>query len=90
MALILFTRSRAPLMKTSRSLKNEFRKGKFCVSLLQCNTVVCVYYANGDGIKLTVAILASRGVSTEAGGPGLALFGFSGTRWMTLRVSADN
>ncbi|XP_062379729.1 mitochondrial proton/calcium exchanger protein isoform X2 [Sardina pilchardus] len=29
MALILFTRSRAPLMKTSRSLKNEFRKGKF-------------------------------------------------------------
>nr|XP_020459858.1 LETM1 and EF-hand domain-containing protein 1, mitochondrial isoform X2 [Monopterus albus] len=28
MALILFARSRAPLMKTSRSLKNEFRKGK--------------------------------------------------------------
>nr|XP_019963963.1 PREDICTED: LETM1 and EF-hand domain-containing protein 1, mitochondrial isoform X1 [Paralichthys olivaceus] len=28
MASILFTRSRAPLMKTSRSLKNEFRKGK--------------------------------------------------------------
>uniref|UniRef100_A0A8D3CNK4 Leucine zipper-EF-hand containing transmembrane protein 1 n=1 Tax=Scophthalmus maximus TaxID=52904 RepID=A0A8D3CNK4_SCOMX len=28
MALILFTRSRAPFMKTSRSLKNEFRKGK--------------------------------------------------------------
>ncbi|XP_067335279.1 mitochondrial proton/calcium exchanger protein isoform X2 [Channa argus] len=28
MALILFTRSRVPLMKTSRSLKNEFRKGK--------------------------------------------------------------
>ncbi|KAG7219876.1 hypothetical protein INR49_018793 [Caranx melampygus] len=28
MALILFTRSRAPLMKTSRSIKNEFRKGK--------------------------------------------------------------
>ncbi|XP_037550442.1 mitochondrial proton/calcium exchanger protein isoform X2 [Nematolebias whitei] len=28
MALILFTRSRAPLMKTSRSLKNELRKGK--------------------------------------------------------------
>uniref|UniRef100_A0A3P9NHG6 Mitochondrial proton/calcium exchanger protein n=1 Tax=Poecilia reticulata TaxID=8081 RepID=A0A3P9NHG6_POERE len=26
MALILFTRSRTPLMKTSRSLKNEFRK----------------------------------------------------------------
>ncbi|KAM9842752.1 mitochondrial proton/calcium exchanger protein isoform 2-T2 [Aulostomus maculatus] len=28
MALILFTRSRAPLMKTSRSLKSDFRKGK--------------------------------------------------------------
>ncbi|KAM4625540.1 mitochondrial proton/calcium exchanger protein [Polymixia lowei] len=28
MALILFTRSRSPLIKTSRSLKNEFRKGK--------------------------------------------------------------
>ncbi|KAM9354478.1 mitochondrial proton/calcium exchanger protein isoform 2-T2 [Pholidichthys leucotaenia] len=28
MALILFTRSRAPLMKTSRSFKNEFRKSK--------------------------------------------------------------
>uniref|UniRef100_A0A3P8S3M3 Mitochondrial proton/calcium exchanger protein n=1 Tax=Amphiprion percula TaxID=161767 RepID=A0A3P8S3M3_AMPPE len=28
MALILLTRSRAPLMKTSRSLKSEFRKGK--------------------------------------------------------------
>ncbi|XP_030626477.1 mitochondrial proton/calcium exchanger protein isoform X2 [Chanos chanos] len=28
MALILFTRSRTPLMKTSRSLKNDFRKGK--------------------------------------------------------------
>ncbi|KAF7657572.1 hypothetical protein LDENG_00024450 [Lucifuga dentata] len=28
MALILFTRSRAPLMKTCRSLKNELRKGK--------------------------------------------------------------
>ncbi|XP_037343146.2 mitochondrial proton/calcium exchanger protein isoform X2 [Pungitius pungitius] len=28
MALILFTRSRAPLMKTSRSLNNEFKKGK--------------------------------------------------------------
>ncbi|XP_072313455.1 mitochondrial proton/calcium exchanger protein isoform X2 [Eucyclogobius newberryi] len=28
MALILFTRTRAPLMKTSISLKNEFKKGK--------------------------------------------------------------
>ncbi|KAI3367393.1 hypothetical protein L3Q82_026255 [Scortum barcoo] len=28
MALILFTRSRAPLIKTSRSIKSEFRKGK--------------------------------------------------------------
>ncbi|TKS87195.1 Mitochondrial proton/calcium exchanger protein [Collichthys lucidus] len=28
MALILFTRTRAPLVQTSRSLKNEFRKGK--------------------------------------------------------------
>ncbi|XP_076002739.1 mitochondrial proton/calcium exchanger protein isoform X2 [Genypterus blacodes] len=28
MALILFTRTRAPLMKTSRSFKNELRKGK--------------------------------------------------------------
>ncbi|KAM8917446.1 mitochondrial proton/calcium exchanger protein isoform 2-T2 [Spinachia spinachia] len=28
MALILFTRSRAPLMKTSRSLKSDFKKGK--------------------------------------------------------------
>ncbi|KAB5581859.1 hypothetical protein PHYPO_G00180440 [Pangasianodon hypophthalmus] len=28
MALILFSRSRTPLMKSSRSLKNEFRKGK--------------------------------------------------------------
>ncbi|KAM7403694.1 hypothetical protein PAMA_004232 [Pampus argenteus] len=28
MALILFTRSRAPLMKTSRSLKNDFQKSK--------------------------------------------------------------
>ncbi|XP_031436762.1 mitochondrial proton/calcium exchanger protein isoform X2 [Clupea harengus] len=32
MALILFSRSRAPLMKTSRSLKNEFRKGKLTES----------------------------------------------------------
>ncbi|XP_054913085.1 mitochondrial proton/calcium exchanger protein isoform X2 [Poeciliopsis prolifica] len=40
MALILFTRSRTPLMKTSRSLKNEFRKGKlqdgFCFN---CTTL---------------------------------------------------
>uniref|UniRef100_A0A3B5K7T7 Mitochondrial proton/calcium exchanger protein n=1 Tax=Takifugu rubripes TaxID=31033 RepID=A0A3B5K7T7_TAKRU len=34
MALILFTRSRAPLIKTSRSLKNEFKKACFCFCCL--------------------------------------------------------
>ncbi|KAJ8281436.1 hypothetical protein GJAV_G00067670 [Gymnothorax javanicus] len=38
MALILFTRSRSPLMKTSRSLNKDFRKGKLhdgvCVNCL--------------------------------------------------------
>lgn len=49
MALILFTRSRAPLVKTSRSLKNEFRKGKRVVLFLPvCYQVVgvcdCAYW----------------------------------------------
>ncbi|MEQ2240837.1 letm1 and EF-hand domain-containing protein 1, mitochondrial [Ilyodon furcidens] len=40
MALILFTRSRTPLMKTSRSLKNEFRKGKLQdVACFNCTTL---------------------------------------------------
>uniref|UniRef100_A0A671XLQ2 Mitochondrial proton/calcium exchanger protein n=1 Tax=Sparus aurata TaxID=8175 RepID=A0A671XLQ2_SPAAU len=49
MALILFTRSRAPLMKTSRSLKSEFRKGKLSIlNVYRYNSAVCVYYANED------------------------------------------
>lgn len=82
MALILFTRSRAPLMKTSRSLKNEFRKGKFCASVLFSGSVVFVY-VSGDRIKLTVAPLASKGVSIDSGYPGVDPVGFSGRSWMT-------
>lgn len=53
MALILFTRSRAPLMKTSRSLKSEFRKGKLSIlNVYLYNSAVCVYYANEDDYEL--------------------------------------
>ncbi|XP_067241886.1 mitochondrial proton/calcium exchanger protein isoform X5 [Chanodichthys erythropterus] len=40
MASILLTRSRTPLMKTSRSLKNEFRKGKLSEGVcFNCNAL---------------------------------------------------
>nr|XP_046268879.1 mitochondrial proton/calcium exchanger protein isoform X6 [Scatophagus argus] len=52
MALILFTRSRAPLMKTSRSLKNEFRKGKLQDgSCLNC-TALRLSSQKLDGLRL--------------------------------------
>ncbi|XP_029972996.1 mitochondrial proton/calcium exchanger protein isoform X2 [Salarias fasciatus] len=64
MALILFTRSRAPLMKTSRSLKNEFRKGKlqdgscFKCTSLRLSSQKC------DGLRLSgLSQLSSFGPS---------------------------
>ncbi|XP_008301608.1 mitochondrial proton/calcium exchanger protein isoform X2 [Stegastes partitus] len=52
MALILLTRSRAPLMKTSRSLKNEFRKGKLKEgSCFNCTTLR-LSSQKPDGLRL--------------------------------------
>lgn len=66
MALILFTRSRAPLVKTSRSLKNEFRKGKCSYQFV---TAVCWCACNAYRGVMTLAVstLASRGDQTEPG-----------------------
>uniref|UniRef100_A0A8D0A6V0 Mitochondrial proton/calcium exchanger protein n=1 Tax=Sander lucioperca TaxID=283035 RepID=A0A8D0A6V0_SANLU len=50
MALILFTRSRAPLVKTSRSLKNEFRKGKGKGSMFVC---YCLVSSSGPSLPLS-------------------------------------
>ncbi|KAM6912896.1 mitochondrial proton/calcium exchanger protein isoform 2-T2 [Xenentodon cancila] len=54
MALILFTRSRAPLMKTSRSLKNEFRKGKGKLKEGACFNCTTLRLASQkiDGLRL--------------------------------------
>lgn len=53
MALILFTRSRAPLVKTSRSLKNEFRKGKCSYQFV---TAVCRCACNAYRGVMTLAV----------------------------------
>ncbi|XP_074465905.1 mitochondrial proton/calcium exchanger protein isoform X4 [Sebastes fasciatus] len=54
MALILFTRSRAPLMKTSRSLKSEFRKGKGKVQDGACFNCTALRLSSQkfDGLRL--------------------------------------
>ncbi|XP_056867742.1 mitochondrial proton/calcium exchanger protein isoform X2 [Takifugu flavidus] len=52
MALILFTRSRAPLIKTSRSLKNEFKKGKLQDGACLNCTVLRVSSHRADGLQL--------------------------------------
>ncbi|GLD47629.1 LETM1 and EF-hand domain-containing protein 1, mitochondrial [Lates japonicus] len=66
MALILFTRSRAPLMKTSRSLKNEFRKGKGKLqdgACLNC-TALRLSSQKLDGLRLgSLAQVSSFGPS---------------------------
>ncbi|XP_010781309.1 mitochondrial proton/calcium exchanger protein isoform X2 [Notothenia coriiceps] len=54
MALILLTRSRAPLMKTSRSLKNEFRKSKGKVQDGACFNCTALRLSSQklDGLRL--------------------------------------
>ncbi|XP_023252150.1 mitochondrial proton/calcium exchanger protein isoform X2 [Seriola lalandi dorsalis] len=66
MALILFTRSRAPLMKTSRSLKNEFRKGKGKLQDGACFNCTALRLSTQklDGLQLgSLAQFASLGPS---------------------------
>ncbi|XP_067471102.1 mitochondrial proton/calcium exchanger protein isoform X7 [Thunnus thynnus] len=64
MALILFTRSRAPLMKTSRSLKNDFQKGKLKDgSCFKC-TALRLSSQKLDGLRLgNLAQISSLGSS---------------------------
>ncbi|XP_044230118.1 mitochondrial proton/calcium exchanger protein isoform X3 [Thunnus albacares] len=66
MALILFTRSRAPLMKTSRSLKNDFQKGKGKLkdgSCFKC-TALRLSSQKLDGLRLgNLAQISSLGSS---------------------------
>ncbi|XP_041827346.1 mitochondrial proton/calcium exchanger protein isoform X2 [Melanotaenia boesemani] len=76
MALILFTRSRAPLMKTSRSLKNEFRKGKEKLKDGPCFNCTTLRLASQklDGLRLgSLTQLSSFGpsipLSDEYSGP---------------------
>uniref|UniRef100_A0A3Q2CFZ5 Mitochondrial proton/calcium exchanger protein n=1 Tax=Cyprinodon variegatus TaxID=28743 RepID=A0A3Q2CFZ5_CYPVA len=64
MALILFTRSRTPFMKTSRSLKNEFRKGKGKVSV----SVAKIGFTQPIKLLVSLDMLASR---TALSSPGL-------------------
>ncbi|XP_026156022.1 mitochondrial proton/calcium exchanger protein isoform X2 [Mastacembelus armatus] len=54
MALILFTRSRAPLMKTSRSFKNEFRKGQGKLQDGTCSNCAALRLSSPkfDGLRL--------------------------------------
>uniref|UniRef100_A0A3Q1BZG0 Mitochondrial proton/calcium exchanger protein n=1 Tax=Amphiprion ocellaris TaxID=80972 RepID=A0A3Q1BZG0_AMPOC len=52
MALILLTRSRAPLMKTSRSLKSEFRKGKLKEGACFNCTTLRLSSQKPDGLRL--------------------------------------
>uniref|UniRef100_UPI0037E80659 mitochondrial proton/calcium exchanger protein isoform X2 n=1 Tax=Semicossyphus pulcher TaxID=241346 RepID=UPI0037E80659 len=64
MALILFTRSRAPLMKTSRSLKNEFRKGKLQDGACFNCTALRLSSQKLDGLRLgSPAQVSSFGAS---------------------------
>ncbi|XP_041669442.1 mitochondrial proton/calcium exchanger protein isoform X9 [Cheilinus undulatus] len=58
MALILFTRSRAPLMKTSRSLKNEFRKGKVQDGACFNCTALRLSSQKLDGLRLSSVVSA--------------------------------
>ncbi|XP_039992741.1 mitochondrial proton/calcium exchanger protein isoform X2 [Xiphias gladius] len=64
MALILFTRSRAPLMKTSRSLKSEFRKGKLQDGACFNCTALRLSSQKLDGLRLgSLAQVSSFGPS---------------------------
>uniref|UniRef100_A0A7N6C2F8 Mitochondrial proton/calcium exchanger protein n=1 Tax=Anabas testudineus TaxID=64144 RepID=A0A7N6C2F8_ANATE len=66
MALILFTRSRAPLMKTSRSIKSEFRKGKGKLQDGACFscTTLRLSFQKLDGLRLgSLAQVSSFGPS---------------------------
>ncbi|XP_041809715.1 mitochondrial proton/calcium exchanger protein isoform X4 [Chelmon rostratus] len=64
MALILFTRSRAPFMKTSRSLKNEFRKGKLQDGACFNCTALRLSSQKLDGLRLgSLSQLPSSGPS---------------------------
>ncbi|XP_034713708.1 mitochondrial proton/calcium exchanger protein isoform X5 [Etheostoma cragini] len=66
MALILFTRSRAPLVKTSRSLKNEFKKGKGKAQDGPCFNCTALRLSSQklDGLRLgSVAQVSSSGPS---------------------------
>ncbi|XP_030575020.1 mitochondrial proton/calcium exchanger protein isoform X4 [Archocentrus centrarchus] len=66
MALILFTRSLAPLMKTSRSLKNEFRKGKGKLQEGSCFNCIALRLSSQkpDGLRLgSLAQVTSFGPS---------------------------
>ncbi|XP_056151522.1 mitochondrial proton/calcium exchanger protein isoform X2 [Lampris incognitus] len=62
MALILFTRSRSPLMKTSRSLKSEFRKGKLQDGACFNCTALRLSSQKIDGLQLcSLATVSSFG-----------------------------
>ncbi|XP_061599686.1 mitochondrial proton/calcium exchanger protein [Cololabis saira] len=77
MALILFTRSRAPLVKTSRSLNNEFRKGKGKLNEGPCFNCTTLRLASQklDGLRLgstgqVSSLSPSLLLSDECVGPG--------------------
>ncbi|KAM6961099.1 mitochondrial proton/calcium exchanger protein [Aplochiton taeniatus] len=76
MALILFTRSRSPLIKTSRTLKSEFRKGKLQdVACFNCTTLRLSSPRVDDGLRgsglapassLIPSFLASEGCLSDS------------------------
>ncbi|KAM3833904.1 mitochondrial proton/calcium exchanger protein [Diretmus argenteus] len=78
MALILLTRSRAPLMKTSRSIKSEFRKGKGKLQDGACFNCTALRLSSQkiDGLRLgslapVSPVGSSFNLSDEPAGPGL-------------------
>uniref|UniRef100_A0A3Q3XRB4 Mitochondrial proton/calcium exchanger protein n=1 Tax=Mola mola TaxID=94237 RepID=A0A3Q3XRB4_MOLML len=84
MALILFTKCRAPLMKTSRSLKNEFRKGKLqdgacfsCTALRLSNGIVGPTQSL-DSQRIHCALLLGASTSSYPAIP-------TGAQWTIVR-----
>ncbi|XP_041725095.1 mitochondrial proton/calcium exchanger protein isoform X3 [Coregonus clupeaformis] len=92
MALILLTRSRTPLMKTSRSLKSEFRKGKLQDgSCFSCTSLRLFSPSRMDGDRLvfrggSLAPPSSLGPSLHTASDGYRVPGYAPGHAPSMRL----
>ncbi|XP_041725094.1 mitochondrial proton/calcium exchanger protein isoform X2 [Coregonus clupeaformis] len=91
MALILLTRSRTPLMKTSRSLKSEFRKGKLQDGSCFSCTSLRLFSPRMDGDRLvfrggSLAPPSSLGPSLHTASDGYRVPGYAPGHAPSMRL----